>query len=126
MNVIVLYPDDIDWEKLKQEIQQQEAQDDDCGNRIKQIFLGSVLSITPSGKYYMPFACSNVTEAEAEKDEDWWDEMEKKAGEYGLYLTTSEGDPTDILIGEVIEEVPIGGEKCLTPKKSTHKRSRKR
>ncbi len=30
------------------------------GNRMRSSFLGSCFSLVPSGKYYMPFACSNL------------------------------------------------------------------
>jgi hypothetical protein len=32
------------------------------GTETRQVFLGSVFGLTPSGKYYLPFACSNVEE----------------------------------------------------------------
>jgi len=31
------------------------------GNHQRSIFLGTVFSLTPSGKYYLPFACGNVS-----------------------------------------------------------------
>lgn len=34
--------------------------EDEFGNRILQVYLGSCFSILPSGKYYTPFANSNV------------------------------------------------------------------
>jgi hypothetical protein len=43
------------WDKVKAEAEKEEPYD---GARL--LFLGSVFSIMPSGKYYMPFACSNV------------------------------------------------------------------
>lgn len=50
-----------DLDVLKQELDTADVQEDlfnDC--MIKSVFLGTVFALTPSGKYYMPFACSNV------------------------------------------------------------------
>jgi hypothetical protein len=30
------------------------------GSRIQRVFIGTVFSILPSGKYYLPYACSNL------------------------------------------------------------------
>lgn len=38
--------------------------DNDC-YEIRGVFLGTVFGLTPSGKYYAPFACSNVEVCEA-------------------------------------------------------------
>jgi hypothetical protein len=43
---------------LDKEEWQEDFQDPDCEQQS--IYLGSVFNIMPSGKYYMPFACSNV------------------------------------------------------------------
>jgi hypothetical protein len=32
----------------------------DCDRECRSVYLGSIFSLTPSGKFYMPFACSNV------------------------------------------------------------------
>ena len=122
---MVTYAKDIDWEALKKEIEAEEIQDDLCDNKVKQVYFGSVFHATPSGKYYMPWASSNVTEGEAEEDEEWWEEMDKEAGKHGLFITSGEGDPTDIFVGMVVEEAE-GGEQCLLPKKSTKRRRTKK
>lgn len=107
--------DDIDWEGIKQELNAiGEPFEDDCGNKVKAIFLGSVFSLTPSGKYYTPFACSNVNEKEAREDQEWWEALEKKASEHGLYISSGEGDPTDIVVGMTVNEAP-DGKACLVP-----------
>jgi hypothetical protein len=61
-------------------------------------FLGTVFNLTPSGKYYMPWACSNVTIAEAERDARWFEALEKVCDKYGLYTRSGEGDPCDIFV----------------------------
>jgi len=62
------------------------------------MYVGSVRDLTPSGKYYMPWACSNVTEEEAEEDEEWWNEFENELTKYGAWAETYEGDPLDVLV----------------------------
>ena len=93
------------------------------GNVIASLFVGTVFSLTPSGKYYLPFACSNVElcprckgtgqtkngkhctwcdglgSREAYLDELWNDTLEEKASEYDLFLFSGEGDPCDIFVG---------------------------
>lgn len=44
--------------ELENEFWQEYWQDKD--QEARSIYLGTVFSLTPSGKYYMPFACSNV------------------------------------------------------------------
>ena len=38
-----------------------EEDPEDDGREIRRVFLGSVFSLTPSGKMYAPFACSNLS-----------------------------------------------------------------
>ena len=53
-----------------------------CGDA----FLGSVLSIYPSGKYYTPW-CSNQTWADVVKDSLFGEVIESIAEEHGLSVT---------------------------------------
>ncbi len=41
-------------------LESEDPQEDMEGDLVKSVFLGTVFHIMPSGKYYMPFACSNV------------------------------------------------------------------
>jgi len=111
---------DIDWEGIKKELEMAEAYTDECGNLVKAIYLGSFLSLSPSGKYYTPWANSNVTQEEAEEDEKWCEELEEEAGKHGLFVTSGEGDPTDIVIGKVVEEEEEG-RACLVPLRPSKK-----
>jgi hypothetical protein len=56
----------IDWEDIKQEMKSAEWQEsfDDPDRLEKHVFLGTVFALYPSGKYYMPFACSNLEPCE--------------------------------------------------------------
>jgi hypothetical protein len=100
---------DIDWAALKAEIEASDVIEDECGNEVKSVYLGSVFSLSPSGKYYTPFASSNVTEAEAEKDEAWYEELEETASSHGLFIESGIGDPTDIIVSKLVEEKEGGG-----------------
>lgn len=50
---------EIVWDAV-QELPGAEEGEDEFGNRILHVYLGSCFSILPSGKYYTPFANSNV------------------------------------------------------------------
>lgn len=68
---------DFDMDTLKAEVENAEVMNvDDCF--MKTVWLGTVMGLAPSGKYYLPFACSNVTEEEANADEDYWGELEEE------------------------------------------------
>ena len=50
-----------DLEALRRELDGEEWEDsDDSDMQVRRVYLGSVFGLTPSGKFYMPFACSNV------------------------------------------------------------------
>jgi hypothetical protein len=95
----MLDPEDIDWIELKREIIEDGVVSWDRDNQVFDFstYLGSVFSLTPSGKYYMPWACSNVTEEEARQDEEWWEKMEVYGENHGIFFSGGEGDPTDII-----------------------------
>jgi len=88
---------DFDWPGLVKSL---EPCGEQCYEGDHQVYLGSCLNLSPSGKYYTPFACSNVTEAEAHRDEAWYAALDLAAEKHGLFVTSGEGDPTDIFIGK--------------------------
>jgi hypothetical protein len=65
---------------------------------VASVYAGTVFNLTPSGKYYTPWASSNVTEEEAEEDEAWSEELAEALEAAGLYAENGEGDPCDIFI----------------------------
>ena len=88
-------------QEIRELLDQEEWQDtDDPMRQERCIFLGTVFQLYPSGKYYMPWACSNVTEEEAEQDEEWREAVEAALDEHGMYLTSGEGDPCDVFASE--------------------------
>jgi hypothetical protein len=52
----------INWDRVRVELDAQDWEEDhdNPGSQVRTLYLGSVLSIYPSGKYYLPFACSNL------------------------------------------------------------------
>lgn len=51
-----------DMAKVQATIAAEDWEDDihGDGSQVRRLYLGSVFTLTPSGKYYLPFACSNV------------------------------------------------------------------
>jgi len=50
------------WSAVKEDMKNEDVYyDAENESFYKSVFLGSTLSLCPSGKYYMPFACSNLT-----------------------------------------------------------------
>ena len=70
-------------------------------------FLGTVFALFPSGKYYMPFACSNVTLREAHRDEEFGRALDDVAEKYGMWIESGEGDPCDVFAGVSPEPIEI-------------------
>jgi hypothetical protein len=91
-------------------IENEEPYKDLDGNTLKSVFIGTCFNIMPSGKYYMPFACSNVEKCsncggkgeiinpnadmalyeEYKKKEQFWIEELKKNDKMYCHLTDSE------------------------------------
>jgi|TARA_Y100000034_G_scaffold133551_1_gene199327 hypothetical protein len=156
----------IDWDYVRNELNGMDWYESDGGyDEERQVYLGTCFSLMPSGKYYMPFACSNVEPCpvcegngsygemtckicrgegergihpdddiskfelihkgqkcmgcdgtgkttiscdycesigsrEAYLDSIVQEKLETEAEEYGLFITSGEGDPCDIFAGE--------------------------
>jgi hypothetical protein len=85
-----------DWEFIKQKALSNT--EEVCGEpdlREGSAFLGSVMSLTPSGKVYMPWS-SNVTHEEAWIDSVWWEALESVAEQYGMYVGCGEECASDV------------------------------
>lgn len=61
-------------------------------------YIGSVMSLTPTGCYYTPFANSNVDIIGAAKDSIFWDHLESLLNQHGYWYENGEGNATDIFI----------------------------
>lgn len=79
-----------DWQKIASDMKSY-THLDDCNDLRCRIFLGEGTSILPSKKFYAPFACSNVTEKEAEQDEEFCEALEEAAAKHGLYVFWEDG-----------------------------------
>lgn len=66
-------------------------------------FLGTVFALFPSGKYYTPYARSNVDALDGALDECFRDALEAIAKEHGGYIFNGEGDPCDVFFGIGVE-----------------------
>lgn len=77
----------------------------DSDEPLVSVFLGAVLNLYPSGKYYMPFASGNVSEVEAEEDLAWCMQAESELDSIGAWLEPGEGDPLDLFATR--EDTPL-------------------
>ena len=80
----------------------------DGGQWERMIYLGSCWNLSPSGKMYTPWACSNVTENEALQDEKWQEKAELELSRKGLFMTAGEGSSDDLFAGECTDELDEG------------------
>ena len=103
----------------------------DAHGEERRVYLGTILSLTPSGKVYTPYANSNVNTCrecveygpdfdgatcgndacdgrccEAHADAIWWSQAEYEMDEAGYALAAGEGDPCDLF---AIECRPVEG-----------------
>jgi hypothetical protein len=101
-----------DLDAIRRELDKQQwepdYQDDPERSEVRRVFLGTVFALVPSGKFYTPWACSNVTEDEASADEEWYDRARQELESVGLSLESGEGDPCDLLAAEY-REVNLDG-----------------
>ena len=93
----------LNYEAIILEMEVADTVEDFDGNKIKSIYLGTCFDLLPSGKYYTPWANSNVSEEEANQDEEWYNEVEERLSAMGMYLESGEGDPCDLYICKIID-----------------------
>ena len=119
-------------ESALKKIESEESYKDMDGNTLKSIFIGTCFNIMPSGKYYMPFACSNVVKCskcdgkgeitnsnaktvecpvchglgseEAYKDQVMQKALEEYADKYNAFVHSGEGDPCDMFVSIEVDE----------------------
>jgi len=88
-----------DWNGLKRNCDNSEPSNDDClDTKTYSTYVGSILGVMPSGKYYMPWT-TNQTKHDVEKDTAFWEVLEEVAESYGLYVFSGEGSATDLFVG---------------------------
>jgi hypothetical protein len=109
-------------------LKQSEAYDDFEGTKTRTVYLGTVFGIMPSGKYYEPYANSNVDACPRCKgtrkfngqdcpycegmgsrealEDDWMHEaLMHHAAQHGCFVSSGEGNPCDIFLSQEVEEV---------------------
>lgn len=95
-----LIKDEYNWDVIVKELNDPDSDmivDDDFNDcKYAALYIGSVLSIFPSGKFYTPFANSNIENVrEALIDECYREALESKLDSLGLWMESGEGDPLD-------------------------------
>lgn len=90
--------DGFDWGEILSDALDNPTEDQwgDSENPCGTCYLGDVFSLTPSGKYYQPYACSNVSENEAKLDELWFEALDNIAKMFDGWIESGEGDPCDL------------------------------
>ena len=83
-----------DWAYIVSSAKEQ-AEEDYEGNVIGIKFLGTVFSLMPSGKFYVPWS-SNITRKEAHRDEQYMSALEYIASDHGGWIESGASDPCDI------------------------------
>lgn len=100
---MVLFVKNLNWETLKEEILRQESSFDKDGNEYKEICLGRVSDLTPSGKHrnlgrparnldaqggyigYMSYS----GDSDEQRDSDWWRDLIEERKKHGIYIRPS-------------------------------------
>lgn len=65
---------------------------DDDGNKYNSVYIGSFMSLDPCGKYHHMISPNGITK----RCEQFWDSIEKVAGDLGGSIVAGEGNATDI------------------------------
>lgn len=91
------------WEAIVKEACETTDESDDGDGLIGRAFIGSVFSVMPSGKFYMPWT-TNQTWRDIVKDELFMELLERKAGECGGWIESGEGDPCDLFFAMKFED----------------------
>jgi len=114
-----------DWEKLKEEILRQESFVDKYGDECKEISLGKVSDLTPSGKHrdfgrparnlnasgsykgYVraPELLTRPIDETEQEDSDWWRDLIEEGKKHGIYIRpSSDKNRTFIMAGIKIKD----------------------
>jgi len=78
--------------ELKKYIPDMEKVENMDGEKILSYYLGSYMSLDPCGKYHHMLSENGITD----ECETYWENLEKAAENVGGYITSGDGDPTDI------------------------------
>jgi hypothetical protein len=121
---VVLSVKDVNWEELKQKILKQKSFVDKYGDEYKEIILGEVSDLAPSGKHRdfgrparnleasgsyigfvrLPQLLSRPPSKDEQLDSDWWAELYKEGKKHQIYITPSDEDRKIIVAGMKIKD----------------------
>ena len=91
-----------DWSKIAVIADETRFQREDM--QLGSTYLGSVMNIFPSGKYWMPWT-TNQNSEDMRRDSAFAQALDKVAEKFGGWIETGEGDPTDLYFVKVFENV---------------------
>lgn len=91
----------------------------DLDGHVGSCYLGSVFSLTPSGKFYMPWT-TNQTADDVERDSRWYEAAEAVASKHGGSIESGEGDPTDLYFTHYWTNDELGLGRCDICDKQYH------
>ena len=96
----------LNWKEIDREGKSNGAQFNEESNEWEEVvYLGSILSLAPSGKYYTVFANNNVTDEEAEEDADWREKLEAEAEKHNWYVSQGDnGDGLDVFLHRIVKK----------------------
>jgi hypothetical protein len=91
-----------DWEAAKEEALNYCVFEEDY--IIAGLFIGTVFSTYPSGKYWVFWACSNTTELERIRDTAFSQALRDVSEEHNCWVEGGEGDPCDLYLKYVVDD----------------------
>ncbi len=95
---------DIDFEEIAKKLEAQESYYDPGSDmKKKSIYLGSCISIMPSGKDFTSEVCSYAKEEEIVKDDEYLEALRREASKYDLTIESGE-DPCDLYAARYYED----------------------
>ena len=84
----------IDWDFVKHQAKENLYQDDE-GVWLARAYLGSILTLAPSGKFWT-FWTTNATDEDRVKDTVWYQMLEEEAQSNHFWTESGEGDACDL------------------------------
>jgi len=110
---MVLLVKDINWEKLKQQIQSEKSFINEHGDECKETSLGRVVDLTPSRKHrdfgrparnvngspgsYKGYVKGSI-DPESQADSDWWGKLLAEAERHEIYVRPSDDEHRTFLM----------------------------
>lgn len=93
------------WEAIKDSALNNCRTDQESENIIASYYCGSVFSVMPSGKFYMPWT-SNQTRHDEQKDQAYWEALESVAEAQGFFVSS---ESEDIHLEKIVDYDSVKG-----------------